>query len=88
MMKITIGGTELQIPHGHWNSYDDATMVRTKCCKCGGELVPVVIDFSVPCDMEDLSVKGLFCLECRNLSVGNEQKKRLEEIGKTKGFSL
>lgn len=89
MGKITIAGHEYSVPYNQWNTYhEDTGMFRKKCEKCGEELLPAVIDFSEPCDMEDLSVKGLFCLECRNLSVMNEQKKRLEEIAKIKGFSL
>lgn len=91
MGKITIAGNEYSVPYKQWNTYnydEDARMVRQKCEKCGEELLPAVIDFSERWDMEDLSVKGFYCLECGNLSIGNEQKKRLEEIAKIKGFSL
>lgn len=91
MGKITIAGHEYSVPYNQWDTYDYDEcdrIYRQKCEKCGEELLHAVIDLSIPWDMEDLSVKGFYCLECGNLSLGNEQKKRLEEIAKIKGFSL
>lgn len=88
MGKILIEGNEYSVAPQKDDNCECGKMIRVKCKKCGGTLIPFVITLPVPGYMEGVNVNGLFCLKCRNLLVDNEQKKLIEEIKRAKETSI